>query len=147
MPASVAIVEAARTFEDFLRNRNLSLTRQREEILQTFYAGGHHVSAEDLAARVKLANPKVGLSTVYRTLKLLVECQLAEEHHFAGEVTLYEPAQSHHEHMICLECQSISEFEDEELERMKERIAAAHGFRMLRHTLHLYGVCRKCQET
>ena len=88
----------------------------------------------------------VGISTVYRTLKLLVESKLAEEHHFAGGVTLYEPVLNHHEHMICLDCQLIIEFENEELEALKERIAQDHGFKMIRHSLHLYGLCRACQE-
>ena len=128
-------------FERCLKQRKLSLTRQREEILRAFLDGGGHVSTEDLAARV----PDVGLSTVYRTLKLLVECELAEEHRFAGDVTLYEPIQAHHEHMICTSCNRIFEFEDAELEAMKERIMAAHGFKMSRHTLQVYGTCKACQ--
>lgn len=133
------------TFGDYLRHHNLTLTRQREDILATFLGAGQHISAEDLAAQVRAVNPRVGLSTVYRTLKLLVECELAEEHHFAGDVTLYEPLQRHHEHMICLTCSQIFEFEDEELEELKARIAERHGFKMVRHTLHLYGVCSACQ--
>ena len=138
-------MDAILVFKDFLRKRNLSLTRQRQDILEAFLAAKHHVSAEQLAEIVKAANPGVGLSTVYRTLKLLVECQLAEEHHFSGGMSLYEPVLNHHEHMICLECQRIIEFENPELEELKERIARDHGFKMVRHSLHLYGVCRECQ--
>lgn len=139
--------EVLNAFKVFLRGRGLGMTRQREGILSGFLGARRHLSAEDLAAISRAADPRVGLSTVYRTLKLLVECGLAEEHHFAGGVTLYEPVAHHHEHMICLECRRISEFEDEELEALKDRIARAHGFRMVRHTLHFYGVCRECQAT
>lgn len=137
--------DAVQAFEDFLRRRNLSLTRQREEILRVFLHSEGHWSADELAGRVRAANPGIGLSTIYRTLKLLVECGIAEEHRFGGDVALYEPAQEHHEHMICLTCDRILEFEDDELEALKARIAASHGFRMVRHTLQVYGVCRECQ--
>lgn len=137
--------DATETFESFLRRRNLSLTRQREQILQVFLASEGHRSADDLAALVRAANPGIGLSTIYRTLKLLVECGLADEHRFGNDTTLYEPAQGHHEHMICLGCDGIFEFEDDELEALKARITAAHGFRMVRHTLQVYGFCRACQ--
>lgn len=139
--------DATQTFESFLRRRNLSLTRQREEILRVFLGSEGHRSADELAALVRTANPGIGLSTIYRTLKLLVECGLADEHRFGGDTALYEPAQGHHEHMICLACERILEFEDDELEALKARIADAHGFRMIRHTLQVYGVCRECQAT
>ena len=139
------MTDAATTFESYLRQRNLALTKQRELILQVFLDAKGHRSADDLAAQVRAANPGIGLATIYRTLKLLVEAGLAEEHRFGSDATLYEPSQGHHEHMICLACDGIFEFEDDELEALKERITAAHGFRMIRHTLHVYGVCRDCQ--
>lgn len=139
------MIDAAQTFEAYLRRRNLSLTRQREQILRVFLDSEGHRSADEIAALVRAANPGIGLSTIYRTLKLLVECGLADEHRFGTDATLYEPSQGHHEHMICLACQQILEFEDDELEALKERIAASHGFRMLRHSLQVYGVCAACQ--
>lgn len=137
--------DAVQTFETFLRHRNLSLTRQREQILRVFLENEGHRSADELAALVRAANPGVGMATIYRTLKLLVECGIADEHRFGTDTALYEPAQGHHEHMICLACGRILEFEDDELEILKERIAASHGFRMIRHTLQVYGVCADCQ--
>ena len=137
--------DAATTFESFLRRRNLALTRQREQILRVFLDSEGHRSADELAALVRAANPGIGMSTIYRTLKLLVECGIADEHRFGSDTTLYEPSQGHHEHMICLACDRILEFEDDELEALKERIAEAHGFRMTRHELQVYGVCAECQ--
>ena len=138
--------DALETFEHYLRGQNLSLTRQREQILRVFLESEGHWSAEELANRVRSAYPGIGLATIYRTLKLLVESGIAEEHRFGGDVALYEPAQKHHEHMICLTCDRILEFEDDELEALKARIMADHGFRMVRHTLQIYGVCRECQQ-
>lgn len=139
------MTDATSTFESFLRQHNLALTKQRELILQVFLHSEGHRSADELATLVRTANPGIGLATIYRTLKLLVEAGLAEEHRFGSDATLYEPSQGHHEHMICLACDAILEFEDDELEALKARITAAHGFKMLRHTLHVYGVCRECQ--
>jgi Fur family ferric uptake transcriptional regulator len=137
--------DAAQTFESFLRRRGLSLTRQREQILRVFLDREGHRSADEIAALVRAANPGIGMATIYRTLKLLVESGLADEHRFGSDATLYEPSHSHHEHMICLACDDILEFEDDELEALKARIAAAHGFKMIRHTLQFYGVCAACQ--
>lgn len=137
--------DAIHAFECYLRGQNLSLTRQREDILRVFLASDGHWSADELAARVRAENPGIGLSTIYRTLKLLVESGLAEEHRFGSDVALYEPAQDHHEHMICQACERIFEFENEELEALKTRIMEEHGFRMVRHSLQIFGVCRECQ--
>lgn len=133
-------------FNGFLRQRGLNLTRQREAVLRAFLQAESHLSAEQLAALLKAKRASVGQTTVYRTLKLLVACGLAEERRFAHHVTVFEPREHHHEHLICTACHQITEFSHEELERLKEAIAAAHGYRLQRHALYLYGLCSGCQQ-
>jgi Fur family ferric uptake transcriptional regulator len=139
------IQTALERFTRFLKERQLSLTRQRAEVLRVFLETGRHLSAEELAGALKARGEGIGLTTVYRTLKLMVECGLAEERHFSSDVTLYEPELGHHEHLICLECRRIVEFEDEALEAMKRAIAQRHGFAMRHHSLQIFGVCADCQ--
>lgn len=134
-------------FEQFLNSRNLRLTRQRELTVKAFLAQKEHVSAEDLYVKVKKQSPEIGYTTVYRTLKLLAEADLAHACNFRDGYFRYEPAHQveHHDHLICRKCGSISEFVNEHIETMQEEVAREHGFKITDHTLDIYGICRKCQ--
>ena len=138
-----------RLFEQALRDRGLKSTSQRDDIARTFFGAGEHLSVEELHAAVKKVNPRVGYATVYRTLKLLKECGLADERHFDDGQARYEPteeAEKHHDHIICEHCGKIVEFNSEELEKLQERIARFLGFVVSRHRMELYGICAECRE-
>ena len=94
-----------------------------------------------------MKEPRIGYATVYRTLKLLKECGLAYERHFGDGVSRYEVAwdDEHHDHLICIDCGKIVEFEDEGIEKLQHDVAAKHGFTLVRHRLELYGMCPDCQ--
>src|SRR6202047_2768305 len=90
------------TFHSRLRERGLKSTGQRDDIARVFFELRRHISAEELYAEVKKVNPHVGYATIYRTLKLLTECEMASERHFAEDQARYEAAgQHHHDHFIC----------------------------------------------
>lgn len=136
-------------FEQALRERNLKSTAQRDDIAKIFFAANKHLSVEDLHTAVKKVNPRVGYATVYRTLKLLKECGLADERHFDDGQARYEPteaAEQHHDHIICERCGKIVEFNSDELEKLQERIARFLGFVVSRHRMELYGICAECRE-
>jgi Fur family ferric uptake transcriptional regulator len=83
---------------------------------------------------------------VYRTLRLLLDSGLASARQFEDGQTRYEVAGAHHDHLICVKCGLILEFEDDEIERLQDRIAdKLGGFRVLRHKHELYGLCPKAQ--
>ena len=105
------------------------------------------MSIEELLAQVRSEDKRIGYATVYRTLKLLAECGVANERKFSDGLTRYELADdsSHHDHLICLECGSIVEFEEPRIEDLQEEIAERHGYRLLSHKHEMYGVCPKCQ--
>ena len=130
----------------FLRDRNLNTTQQRELIVDMFLRSHEHVSIDELLARVRKKNSKVGYATVYRTLKLLLDSGLASSRQFDDGQTRYEVAGAHHDHLICVKCSLILEFENDEIERLQERMAAElGGFRVLRHKHELYCLCPKEQ--
>jgi Fur family ferric uptake transcriptional regulator len=112
-----------------------------------FFASAGHLSIEDLLDKVRIEEPRIGYATVYRTLKLLKECGLAFERHFGDGVSRYEVAweDEHHDHLICVECEKIIEFEDDAIEDLQHKVAAKQGFRLVRHKLELYGICADCQ--
>ena len=130
----------------FLRDKSLNTTQQRELIVDVFLRSHEHQSIDELLARVRKKNPRVGYATVYRTLKLLLDSGLASSRQFDDGQTRYEVAGAHHDHLICVKCNLILEFENDEIERLQERMAVElGGFRVLRHKHELYCLCPKEQ--
>jgi len=128
----------------YLEKNHLKQTKQRELILQVFLESKRHVTSEDLYQSVREEHPNVGYTTVYRTMKLLVEAGLATERHFDDGITRYEIEQDHHDHLVCVKCGKIQEFECGMIEDAQNDIAKHYGFQILRHRHELYGHCQSC---
>ena len=131
----------------YLETHNLKRTKQREEILGAFLDAGGHLTGEDLYQLIRKRAPRIGYTTVYRTLKLFVEAGLAEEHHFDDGVTRYEIEHKHHDHLVCILCGKILEFESKEIEQAQKVVADDLGFTVLRHRHELYGHCSDCSAS
>jgi len=131
----------------YMETKGLRSTDQRRLIVETFFRAPNHVSIEELLAQVRAEDPKVGYATVYRTLKLMAESGIAYEREFGDGLTRYELAdgEAHHDHLICDQCGRITEFEEPEIERLQDRVAARYGFELRSHKHELYGVCPLCR--
>lgn len=140
------ILEKKRTFNAFAVKKGLRSTRQRDIILDVFLATHEHLTVEELYLKVKASHPGIGQATVYRTLKLFVEAGLAREMILADGQTRYEHqlAGEHHDHLICTGCNTIIEFEDEQIEQLQRDIAKRHGFELTAHKMQLFGLCPGC---
>ena len=134
-------------FRDFIRDKGLKSTRQREMILEEFLKSGSHLSTEELYLKLRRKHPNIGYATVHRTLKLFAECGIAEQRHFGDGQARFEVSthDEHHDHLICISCGKIVEFEDPRIEQLQDETAAKHGFSIERHRLELYGRCDNCQ--
>jgi len=134
-------------FKEFMLDKGLKSTRQREVILDEFLRVGSHISTEELYLRLRRKTPHIGYATVHRTLKLFAECGIAEQRHFGDGQARYEASDldEHHDHLICVTCGKIVEFEDPRIERLQEEVARQHGFSIERHRLELYGCCESCR--
>jgi len=134
--------------KSFLKEKGLKSTRQRDLIVSEFLEMGEHVTAEELYREISKKYSDIGFTTVYRTLKLLNKSGLAAERVFADNLTRYEPlsAEDHHDHLICMKCGSITEFQDLRIERLQERVADEFGFVAVSHKMELYGYCKKCKD-
>ena len=130
----------------YLEQHNLKHTRQRDLILDAFLEARAHVTSDQIYQRVRAEHPNIGYTTVYRTMKLLCEAGLAEEHQFDDGVTRYEIEHEHHDHLVCTRCGKIIEFECRSIEEAQIRIAAEHRFVLLRHRHELYGHCKDCRD-
>ena len=130
----------------YLEDHHLKHTKQREAILEVFLGASGHVTSEEIYGRVRKEHPHIGYTTVYRTMRLLCDAGVAHERHFDDGLTRYEIVHEHHDHLVCVRCGKIVEFECQMIEDAQDRIAAQYGFLVLRHRHELYGHCPDCQE-
>ena len=135
--------------DDYMAKKGLRSTAQRRLIVDTFFDGHPHVTIEDLLAEVRGRDRGIGYATVYRTLKLLAESGVASERRFGDGLSRYELADDdddHHDHLICLGCGTITEFEEPRIEKLQDAVAERYGFRVESHRHELYGTCAACQK-
>ncbi len=131
-------------FKSYLADEGLKFTKQRRAIAEAFYASGDHLSLNDVLELARVRHASVGYATVYRTMKLLADSGLATEHHFLDGNVVYEPSDAeHHDHLVCLSCERIIEFEEPEIERLQDAIAKKYGFTPVDHQHVIYGYCNK----
>src|SRR5512146_936609 len=116
--------EAEEIFHQHLRGIGLKRTSQRDTILRAFLSSRSHLTTDELYRRVRRQDPRIGFTTVYRTLKLLAECGLAGEVAFHDGIARYEHQynrRSHH-HMVCTECGTSVEFFSPEVDEVERAI-------------------------
>lgn len=113
------------------------------EILET--ASDRHMSAEAVYKALVAQGEDVGLATVYRVLTQFEAADLVKRLHFEGDHAVYELNQgAHHDHLFCVECGAVEEFVDPIIESRQAAIAKEAGFKMLDHSMNIYGLCGKC---
>jgi Fur family ferric uptake transcriptional regulator len=148
MSKVLKFTEKKERLNSFLKEKGFKSTRQRDIIASEFLRTGEHVTAEELYLKINKKHKDIGLTTVYRTLKLLKKSGLAAERVFADNLTRYEPLseEDHHDHLICLHCKAITEFENPKIERLQEEIAEDFRFYTVSHKMELYGYCVACKD-
>jgi Fur family ferric uptake transcriptional regulator len=126
----------------------MKLTKQRAAIADVFFSGERHLSLTDILELARARHRGIGYATVYRTMRLMCAAGLADEHRFGEGETQYEACREgeHHDHIICVSCGSIVEFESPEIERLQDAVAKAHRFQVTSHRHEIYGVCASCTE-
>lgn len=133
-----------------LKTKGLKVTHQRLAVLKVFQSGSkRHLTADDVYRSLLNAKPEIALATVYRVLTQLSEVGILTATHFdAGRATFELNEEGHHDHMICVSCGTVVEFHDEQIEALQESIARQYGFRLLSHSMSLYGICsrKECSQ-
>jgi len=118
----------------------MRMTGQRRVIAKVLSEAEDHPDVEEVYRRASARDPRISLSTVYRTVRLLEEAGILERHEFGDGRARYEPAgHDHHDHLINLATGEVIEFKNEEIERLQERVARELGFRLVGHRLELFG--------
>lgn len=117
----------------------LKMTGPRKTILKVLGEAIDHPSVEAVYERAKALDASISIATVYRTLNMLDELDLVTRHEFKENFSRYETNMDHHHHLIDLESGQVIEFQNAELEALKERIAKEMGYDLIDHRLELYG--------
>jgi len=141
-------MDAAARFSEFLARNRLRLTQERRTILDEMLQIRGHFDADSLLVHFRRKERPVSRATLYRTLARLVEAGLVHKIEMAEGQAQYEVmvGRHHHDHMICLECGRIVEFESRDIERLQEEICRRKGFRMTGHMHQIRGQCAACSS-
>src|SRR5205807_3300065 len=140
---------ARRRFREFIEQKNLRMTSQRQAIVDSVFSTDKHFTAEQLLAWSRKRDPSVSRATVYRTLPLLTESGLVREMDFGKDYKFYDPNYAdhpNHSHIICQDCERIVEFESDKIERLENEISHRLGFEVKSQRLQITGRCQELKK-
>ncbi|WP_018690599.1 ferric iron uptake transcriptional regulator [Algicola sagamiensis] len=126
-----------------LKKAGLKVTLPRVKILEILQMPeNQHISAEDVYRILLDMGEEIGLATVYRVLNQFDDAGIVTRHHFEGGKSVFElSSKKHHDHLVCLKCGRVTEFEDDVIEERQLQIAEKNGVKLTNHSLYLYGEC------
>lgn len=127
-----------------LKNAGLKVTLPRVKILEILQKpSNQHISAEDVYKILLEQNEEIGLATVYRVLNQFDDAGIVTRHHFEGGKSVFElTGKHHHDHLVCLNCGKVIEFENDVIEQAQKQVAQENGLTLTHHSLYLYGECK-----
>lgn len=133
-------------FKKLFKQELIDNFENRFKVLEAFLQVEKHVTVDDAVYQLKENGWKLEPEFVRETLKLMCRFGFAHRSRFNNGVVLYEHRHlgQHHAHMICTKCRKIIEFEEDQIEQLQIKTAAAYGFHMLQHKLEIYGICADC---
>ena len=120
--------------------KGVRLTEQRKLIAKVMSESESHPNVGELHKKVSKVDTKISIATVYRTVKLFEEAGIVEKHDFKGNKSRYEQAPNeHHDHLIDINTGQITEFVNEDIEKLQKKVAEKLGYKLVDHRLELYG--------
>jgi len=121
-------------------DKDVKLTDQRKIIAKVMSESDDHPDVDELYKRESKIDSKISIATVYRTVKLFEESGIVAKHDFKGNKARYEQApEEHHDHLIDINSGEITEFVNEEIEKLQKQVAEKLGYKLVDHRLELYG--------
>ena len=128
------------TIEKKCKAKGVKLTDQRKVIAKVMSESTDHPNVDELYNRVSKIDSKISIATVYRTVKLFEEAGIVAKHDFKGNKARYEQtSEEHHDHLIDINTGEITEFVNEDIEKLQKQVAEKLGYKLVDHRLELYG--------
>jgi len=140
---------AKQKFMEFLSQKGLRITSQRQAIIDTVFGTDKHFTADQLLEWSRARDRSVSRATVYRTLPLLTESGLVREMDFGKDYKFYDPNYAehpNHSHIICQDCEKIVEFESEKISMLENEISHELGFSVATQKLQITGTCEELKK-
>lgn len=133
-------------FKELFAQAQVDNFEERYRVLEVFLQGEDHVTAAELAERLEQNGNQFPREFIKETLQLMCRFGFAHKNRFDNGQARYEHRHlgDHHDHMVCIKCRKIIEFNNDQLEALQLQIAGAQGFHMLQHRMELYGICQQC---
>ena len=127
--------------------KGMKMTDQRRVIARVLSDSDHHPDVEEVHKRANGLDSRISIATVYRTVRLFEDAGILNRHDFGdGRARYEEVSEHHHDHLIDIQSGEIIEFQNQEIEALQEKIAKAHGMKLVGHRLELYGVALKTED-
>ncbi len=136
--------QAAEIFRSFLKSGSNRITPERFEVLDAAIDYEGHFGADDLYILMKNRKSRVSRATVYKTLELLVQCDLLTKRNFGDNLTRYESSykKQNHDHLICMDCGRIVEFSNPKVKKLPEEISEELGFDVESYSFNIFARCK-----
>ncbi len=134
----------------YVASQGLRQTKQRNKLVEEIFSSAEHFTIEELLERLRKTDVRASRATVYRTVKLLVEAQMLFEIDLGEDVTTYDPnfmENPVHNHLVCVDCGKVVEFEDNHLELLNDCLSRRMGFRPVKKSLRIEACCEKLRST
>lgn len=140
--------------EEIFKKNGYRITLPRRLIVQLLKQVAGHPNAKELYLRINKKHPEIGLTTIYRTLDLLVQLRIINKFDFGDGLARYELSslcRQHHHHIICTKCCQIIDYSDSlekenYIEKLEEEISARYKFSISDYEIQFYGTCEKCNH-
>ncbi|MEX2578609.1 MAG: transcriptional repressor [Verrucomicrobiales bacterium] len=141
--------EITERFDSFIRQRGMRRTAQRDVIVEAAFASDDHFTAEELLKKAQRIDPKTSRATLYRTITLLLECGLLREIDLGRDERVYDPnflESPDHNHLICIDCGKVIEFEDDNAGLLIDCITRRLGFRPSSKSMRIEACCDRLRS-
>ena len=131
----------------FLKENNLRFTSERLAVMEEIFRFTDHFDAEKLFNQIRKRHRHISRATIYRNLDLLSQIGIIKKENLGNDFASYELAFNlpHHDHLICVECGKVIEFNDRLIEESQQKICKKYQMVMIRHQLQIFGRCKEHQ--
>ena len=136
--------EIKERLDRYIQQKGMRRTGQRDIIVEAAFSNDDHFTAEELFAKARRLDPKTSRATLYRTIALLVECKLLKEIDLGRDERVYDPNfldSPDHNHLICVDCGKVLEFEDDNTAALIDAITRRLGFRPSSKSMRIEACC------